>query len=224
MASPESARTAATLYLTLTLVRSQYPSITAAHMGMAVIPIPGVLKYGDGSTADSSERLMIQRIDDDSDYIIATASLLHTYPNFHHYGNPWWAEFEYCCKAKSLQNNMETLFSLRTGVDLTYSWSPLLPTIPMVTFIRSPVLQQFFFTAHHPEAHPLLYSFGTPLDYRSSQSGTPHGLRISYTTGLVTWNTSHVTPGSYSVQIVVLDAFTNIRVSSRDRESPFSDR
>ena len=53
------------------------------------------------------------------------------------------------------------------------------------------------------------------MDYKSSQAGAPQGLEISYTTGHVTWDTTHVTPGDYSVQIVVEDAFTGIRVSDR---------
>ena len=51
------------------------------------------------------------------------------------------------------------------------------------------------------------------MDYRSSQAGAPQGLEISYTTGLVTWDTSYVTPGDYSVQVIVEDAFTGMRVS-----------
>ena len=57
------------------------------------------------------------------------------------------------------------------------------------------------------------------MDYRSSQSGAPQGLEISYTTGRVTWDISHVMPGDYSVQVVVEDAFTGIRVRERERES-----
>ena len=56
------------------------------------------------------------------------------------------------------------------------------------------------------------------MDYRSSQAGAPQGLEISYTTGHVTWDTSYVMPGDYSVQVVVEDAFTGIRVSQGERE------
>ena len=38
-------------------------------------------------------------------------------------------------------------------------------------------------------------------------------MEISYTTGHVTWDAAHVIPGDYSVQVVVEDVFTNIRVS-----------
>ena len=55
------------------------------------------------------------------------------------------------------------------------------------------------------------------MDYRSSQAGAPQGLEISYTTGHVTWDTRYVMPGDYSVQVVVEDAFTGIRVSQRER-------
>lgn len=176
------------------------------------MPIPGTLKYGDGSTSADSETLTIQSIDSNSGYIIATGTFLHMYPYSHHHGNPWLAEFEYCCRGKNLRNNGKSPLSLSTGVDLTYSSSPLLPTIPYITFTHSDVIQGFFYIAHHAENHPLLYSFGSALDYRSSQSGTPQGLEVAYTTGHVTWNTSHVIPGSYSVQMIVVDAFTNIRV------------
>ena len=100
-------------------------------------------------------------------------------------------------------------------VDLTYSKSPTLPTLTTVTFTKSPAspTQQFFFTASHPHAHPLVYYLGDSMDYKSSQAGSPQGLKVSYTTGHVTWDISHVMPGEYSVQIVVEDAFTGIRVS-----------
>ena len=55
------------------------------------------------------------------------------------------------------------------------------------------------------------------MDYKSSQAGAPQGLEISYTTGHVTWDTSHVIPGDYSVQVVVEDAFTGMRVSVEKR-------
>ena len=38
------------------------------------------------------------------------------------------------------------------------------------------------------------------------------GLRIGYTTGLVTWDTTYVTPGDYSVQLVVMDALNGLKV------------
>lgn len=183
-------------------------------MGVASIPIPGVLHFGDGSVADSSELLTVQSIDTASGYVTATTSLLHTYPYAHHHGDPWPAAFEYCCRGKSLLNNQGSTLVITAGVDLTYASSPLLPTLPSITFHRSTELQQFFFSAVHPESHPLLFSLGTPRDYRSSHAGTPQGLQVAYTTGHVTWNTSHVTPGSYSVQLVVIDAFTNVQVSS----------
>ena len=211
MASPESARTAATLYLTLTLRLSQYPNATSPG---ATIPIPGVLAFGDGSIADSTDLLTVQSVDTASGYALAAARVLHTYPHARNYGNAWSAVFEYCCRDRSLENNRETTISISAEVDLTHSSSPLLPVLPDVTFHCSDVVQQFFISAQHPESHPLLYSFGTVKDYRSSHSGTPQGLEISYSTGHVTWNTSHVVPGSYSVQVVVVDAFTNIKVSA----------
>ena len=91
MASPSYSRTAVTFYLTLTLLRSQYPNITLSQVGMATITIPGVLKYGDGYRTNSSERLTVQAIDEASGHMIASVSLLHNYPTPHHYGDPWCA-------------------------------------------------------------------------------------------------------------------------------------
>ena len=54
------------------------------------------------------------------------------------------------------------------------------------------------------------------MDYRSSQAGAPQGLEISYMTGHMTWDTTYVIPGDYSVQVVVEDAFTAIRVNQRE--------
>ena len=38
------------------------------------------------------------------------------------------------------------------------------------------------------------------------------GLWIGYTTGLVTWDTTYVSPGDYSVQLVVMDALNGLKV------------
>lgn len=64
----------------------------------------------------------------------------------------------------------------------------------------------------------MVYYLGDSMDYRSSQAGAPQGLEISYMTGHMTWDTTYVIPGDYSVQVVVEDAFTGIRVSQRDGE------
>lgn len=217
MASPELGRTAATLYLTLTLLRSAHPNLTAADVGVASLPLPGLLKFGDGDSTVDDETdvfLRLEGIDEELGHLVARATIPHTYPRGHRYdGEPWLAVFKYCCRGSYLRNNQETLLTLSTEVDLTHSSSPLLPPITTLTFQRSSArLQEFFLTGHHPEAHPLLYTLGTPRDYHSAQSGPPQGLGVSYTTGQVTWNTSHVTPGSYSVQVVVVDGFTDIRV------------
>lgn len=129
--------------------------------------------------------------------------------------------FQYTCDHSSFSFSLKCCrFSLSVTIDLTYSSSPTLPTLTPITFIKSPAspIQQFFFTASHPQAHPLVYYLGDSMDYRSSQAGTPQGLEISYTTGHVTWDISHVMPGDYSVQIVVEDAFTGIRVRERKRK------
>lgn len=219
-ATPTSGRTAVTLYLTLTLLHSTHPEIAPTQVGVATIPCPGLLKYGDGITsADSAESLAILSVNADSGYIVATGAFLHAYPYSHRHGDAWLAEFEYCCRGKHLRNNGESLLALTAAVDLTHSSSPLLPTLPSITLTRSDSLQGFFYSAHHTDHHPLLYSFGSALDYHSSLSGTPQGLEISYTSGHVTWNTSHVIPGSYSVQVVVVDAFTDVRVSARTAQN-----
>lgn len=106
----ENGRTAARLLLTLTLDRSYYPDINSTHVGVATIPIPGVLKFGDGSNADQSDRLEVVAVDESSGYIVAIATILHQYPAAHHYGNPWMAEFEYCCRRRTLLNNQLTRY------------------------------------------------------------------------------------------------------------------
>ena len=47
-------------------------------------------------------------------------------------------------------------------------------------------------------------------------------MEISYTTGHVTWEAAHVILGNYSVQVVVEDIFTNIRVSCIMYSNPSS--
>ena len=103
---------------------------------------------------------------------------------------------------------------LSVGVDLTYDASPTLPTLPPVTLTPSQGSpQHFFHTPLHSQLHPLTHALGTIVNYQSSHGGSPQGLEVSYSSGHVTWDTAHVTPGEYSVQLITEDAFTGIRVS-----------
>lgn len=208
-ATPTKGRASATLYLTLTLLQSAYSNVS--DVGVVTIPLPGVLRYGDGTNTDQSDRLTIQDVYDD--IIIATGTFEHSYIYSDNLGNPWKAEYEFCCRGKDLQNNRETILTVTADIDCRHSSSAILPTLPEVTIARSSTLQGFFYVAHHRQNHPLLYQLGSTYDYRSSQSGTPQGLGVGYTSGHVTWDTSRVVPGKYSVQVVVVDAFTNIKVS-----------
>lgn len=104
-------------------------------------------------------------------------------------------------------------FSLRVDVDLTQPTSPTLPTLPRVILTPSQPLQPFFYTALHSNGHPLVYYLGNAVNYQSSQGGAPQWLEIEYSTGQVTWEPDHVTTGDYSVQVIVEDIFTGIKVS-----------
>jgi len=203
-------RASATLYLTLTLMRSAYPGILLADAGTAIISLPGALEYGDGSSSDQSDRLTIQNVYDD--IIVVTGTFPHSYSHSDNQGRPWKAEFRYCCRGSDLLNNRGTDLAITVDIDCSHAFSPILPTLPLVTLSRSDALQQLFYTAHHRENHPLLYQLGSAYNYRSSQSGTPQGLAVGYSSGHITWDTSRVVPGSYSVQMVVTDAFTHIEV------------
>ena len=209
--TPTLGRATAVISLTLTLTRSAYPNISSSDEGIATIPLPGELRYGDGTNSDQSDRLTVQTVY--NDIIIAAGTFEHSYIHSSNQGRPWKAEFEYCCRGKELQNNRETILTVTADVDCRHASSPILPTLPLVTFSRSNALQQFFYVAHHRDNHPLLYQLGSAYNYRSSQAGTPQGLSVSYSTGRVTWDTSRVVPGNYSVQMVVMDAFTNVTVS-----------
>ena len=212
--TPSVGRASATLYLTLSLMRSAYPGVSLADAGFATISLPGELQYGDGTSSDQSDRLTIQNIFDD--VIIATGTFPHSYVHSDNLGRPWKAEFRYCCRGNGLQNNRGTGLTITADIDCSHASSPILPTLPLITMSRSDALQQFFYTAHHRGNHPLLYQFGSAYNYGSSQSGTPQGLAVGYTSGHVTWDTSRVVPGSYSVQMVVTDAFTNIEVRNQE--------
>ena len=117
-------------------------------------------------------------------------------------------------------------------VDFSLMFSLLLPPIPLVHLVSGNSSQQFSYPALTSNGHPLAFLTGTSLDYRSSQAGTPQvcmcvhggvhvlelhrwfiqGLQIGYSTGLVTWDTTYVSPGDYSVQLVVVDVLNGLRV------------
>lgn len=58
-----------------------------------------------------------------------------------------------------------------------------------------------------------LFLLPCAADYQSSQAGHPQGLDVNPITGRVSWNTSLVSPGSYSAQLVVQDTFSEVNVS-----------
>ena len=107
---PESGRTAVRLTLTLTLLTSHYPNITSPQqVGVATIPIPGTLHFGDGETADQSDYMDVLFVDISRGYFVASATVLHLYPSAHLYGNPWLSKYQYCCRGNSLINNKGTM-------------------------------------------------------------------------------------------------------------------
>jgi hypothetical protein len=208
-------RTTAQFSLTLSLSHSQYPS---SEVGDRVYVTGSVVEYGDGeTTGDGPLAMKVVAVNTEEDYILATTHLLHTYPTTSSHGQPWEAVFRYCCRAQDIRNNPDTWIVLSVGVDLTYASSPLIPSLPPVTLYMSQGTQGFFFTSTHPNFHPLVFSLGTTFDYMSSQAGTPQTLRISHSTGHVTCDTDHMTPGDYSVMIAVEDTISGIRVVSEIR-------
>ena len=108
-AVPESGRTAVHLMLTLTLLLSHYPNITSSQqVGVAKIPIPGELRFGDGNTNERSDEMDVLFVDISMGYFVASVTVLHHYPSAHLYGNPWLSRYQYCCRGISLVNNKGT--------------------------------------------------------------------------------------------------------------------
>ena len=109
-AVPESGRTVVNLTLTLTLLLSHYPNITSPRqVGVAKIPIPGELNFGDGDASDQSDEMDVLFVDVATGYFVASATILHHYPSAHLYGNPWLSKYQYCCRGTSLVNNKGTM-------------------------------------------------------------------------------------------------------------------
>ena len=107
---PESGRTAVHLTLTLTLLLSHYPNVTSSQqVGVATIPIPGELSFGDGDTHEQSDEMDVLSVDAARGYFVASVTVLHLYPSAHLYGNPWLSKYQYCCRGTSLINNKGTV-------------------------------------------------------------------------------------------------------------------
>lgn len=102
-------------------------------------------------------------------------------------------------------------------VDLTFSSSPLVPALPLVHWVAAGGNQYFHYPALTSMETSILYSFGDSIDYRSVQAGSPQGLEIVPVSGHMIWNTEHVTPGDYSVQVVTKDIETGLRVAAELR-------
>ena len=41
-------------------------------------------------------------------YLLARAVVKHEYPTANHFGDPWEAIYEYCCRSGDLRNNRKT--------------------------------------------------------------------------------------------------------------------
>lgn len=58
-------------------------------------------------------------------------------------------------------------------VDLTYSASPLVPSLVLIHWSATKGTQYLYYPSLAPLENSIIYSFGNFIDYRSVQSGPP---------------------------------------------------
>lgn len=88
---------------------------------------------------------------------------------------------------------------------------PFLPEI----IIPSDSFNHSFYLPVASSGNPVSWQLGGPLQYYSADAGTPQGVTIQQLSGLVTVNTQYITPGRYSVQLILTDLFTELEVSNK---------
>lgn len=102
---------------------------------------------------------------------------------------------------------------LYSEVDLTEDLSITPPFIPQI-IIPSDSANHSFFLPVVTNGNPVSWQLGGPLEYYSADAGTPQGVSVQQLSGMVTVETQYITPGQYSVQLVMTDLFTGLEVSN----------
>ena len=101
---------------------------------------------------------------------------------------------------------------LYSEVDLTEDSSLKPPFLPQIV-VPDNSLSHSFFLPVVTNGNPVSWQLGGPLEYYSTDAGTPQGITIQQLSGMVTMDTEYTTPGHYSIQLVFTDVFTGLEVS-----------
>ena len=159
--------------------------------------------FGDG--AANSNRFRTIAVNKPDDFVIATMidDTLNQSPLRHLYASsgPWDAGFGSCCNIGALNNNSGASYGDRTQIAFgaPNSASPVSSLAPIVDVGPSGV-QSFPVPAVDPLGRTLRWSLTDPAE---SFWTPPAGLAINPNTGFVSWDTTGLSTGLWSVSVTV---------------------
>ena len=167
--------------------------------------------YGDGVT--NSNRFRTIAVNKPDNFVIATMldDTLNQSPLRHLYASsgPWNAGFSSCCNIGGLNNNADAFYGDATQISFAAanSASPVSSLAPIVDVGPSGV-QSFPVPAVDPLGRTLRWSLTDPAE---SFWTPPVGLAINPNTGFVSWDTTGLPTGLWSVSVTV-DALVGVNV------------
>jgi len=162
--------------------------------------------YGDGTLAgNATQRNVINFVIQyrSANLVVGRASFKHIYSLAESGATVYQAEFAHCCRASELMNNQRTFRRVRTTLSLEQSASsPRLAAVATIEVGRANDTY-FYIPAVSVRGSPLRYALGTPLDFGAGLAGVPLGVAINEFTGKITWDTTNVHTGDWSLLVKV---------------------
>jgi len=169
-------------------------------------------------------------------YMTLTLVIEHTFINSAADANaPKVLSISHCCRQRELLNNKDSSRTNMVLADLDFvAESPVVGVIPVIHLPtdagnrrrralnyygndaaawptsrsrRSSGLSTFQIPAYS-NGNPMKFTLGTTTEYGTSLLGSPYGLEIDSTTGIVTWDTDLVSEGLWNLVVIVEDLVT----------------
>jgi len=163
------------------------------------------LQFGDSTSA--SGNYLVLAIDITADWWFGravvsptdtTTPILHTYAS----AGPFTARTSSCCRISTLLNSSDANYTISTVVDLTKETNSPVSNLPPIVNVAPNGVQTFNLAAADADSDLLTFR----LAGTGSESGLtlhPPGLSVNASTGVVSWDTTELTLGLYTTQIII---------------------